>query len=197
MGYKMEELLPIVAELAKSYNNYEDTSLTYEKAEQLMGAVLYCIREAEQKGNAAISAKNVPAQQMYDAGLKCVEEKTKKALEMYNQLLPEFDSYENQCLYDTFVRGLPEFFKWYDIRYNPQDTILTLDYPVLKDLSGYTGVDRVYEFIECIRWEQRFLSAFPRDYVISMLQKYSSMYKEMVENLCEIVAADKIRQSRT
>lgn len=196
MEYKMEELVPIVAEVAKSYNNYEDTSLTYEKAEQLMGAVLYCIREAGQKED-AIAARNVPAKQMYDAGLKCVEEKARKALEMYNQLMPEFDCYENQCLYDTVVRGLPEFFKWYDIRYNPQDTILTLDYPVLKDLSGYTGVDRVYEFIECIRWEQRFLSAFPRDYVISVLQKYSSMYKEMVENLCEIVAADKIRQSRT
>ena len=31
----------------KRYCGYENSSLTYEKAEQLMGAVLYCIHEYE------------------------------------------------------------------------------------------------------------------------------------------------------
>lgn len=129
--YGMEELVPLVGKLADRYNGYEDTSVTYEKAQQLMGAVLYCIREAMWAGgNAMASREKVPAQQMYEAGLKAVEEKVKKALEIYNEMMPEFDSYGNRCLYDTFVKGLPEFFKWYDMRFYPQDTILTLDYPL-------------------------------------------------------------------
>ena len=186
--YGMEELVPLVGKLADRYNGYEDTSVAYEKAQQLMGAVLYCIREAMWAGgNAMASREKVPAQQMYEAGLKAVEEKVKKALEIYNEMMPEFDSYGNRCLYDTFVKGLPEFFKWYDMRFYPQDTVLTLDYPLLKDISGYTGIDAVYEFIVCIKKEQHFLKKFSRDYVIGLLREYCGEYEEMVENLSEIV----------
>lgn len=32
-----------------------------------------------------------------------------------------------------------------------------------------------------------FLNLFPEDYVINILSKYNKQYKEMVENICEIV----------
>ena len=47
MQYKTEELIPIVAKLAEKYTAKESTSITYEKAQQLMGAVIYCICEYE------------------------------------------------------------------------------------------------------------------------------------------------------
>lgn len=37
MDYEMEELVPIVGKLAEKYTSHESTSITYEKAEQLMG----------------------------------------------------------------------------------------------------------------------------------------------------------------
>lgn len=188
MNYTMEELAPIVGKLAAAYTSHESTSLSYEKAEQLMGAVLYCIRELEQAGSrSVISSEKMPALRAYEAGRACVEEKVKTALRLYNELLPEFSHYESRCLYDAFVRGVPEFFKWYDIRFAPQDTILTLDYPVLKDLSGYTGIDNVYEWIRCIGWEQRFLRLFPDSFVLRILSKYKKHGGEMAENLCEAV----------
>lgn len=45
MDYQMEELLPIVSELAQKYTGYESTSITYEKAQSLMEAVLFCLSE--------------------------------------------------------------------------------------------------------------------------------------------------------
>lgn len=193
MDYEMEELVPIVGKLAEKYTARESTSITYEKAEQLMGAVLYCIHEVEQFGyNSVTSTERIPAQQAYEMGLTFVEEKVKKALNLYNEILPQFVSYENHCLYDTFVKGIPEFFKWYCIHFEPQNTILTLDYPVLKDLSGYTGIDKIYEFLECIHLEQSFLNRFPKDYIIHVLSKYNGQYKDMIKNLCEIVFMDVI-----
>ena len=50
MDIAMEELVPIVGKLAEQYTAYEHTSMPYEKAEQLMQAVLYCIHEAELSG---------------------------------------------------------------------------------------------------------------------------------------------------
>lgn len=188
MRYEMEELVPIVGKLTEKYTAYESTSITYEKAEQLMEAVLYCINELEQTGsNSAILPEKMSAERAYELGARCVEQKVKRALERYNETLTRFHDYGNHCMYDTFVKGLPEFFKWYDVRFEPQNTILTLDYPVLRDISGYTGIDKIYHFIECIHLEQQFLHVFPEAYVINVLWKYNAQYKNMIGNICEIV----------
>ncbi|MCI8371188.1 MAG: hypothetical protein HFI75_02095 [Lachnospiraceae bacterium] len=235
--YKMEELVPIVGKLAEKYTAGESTSISYEKAEQLMGAVVYCIQEAGQsweesaenivekvtvrktavepaadqsptepmavqssaektKSTKSIFAvsitktpetKEISAQQAYETGIAKVREKTRRALQVYNQLLPEFNCYGSHCLYDTVIKGLPEFFKWYDISFNPQDTILTLDYPVLKDQPNLTGIDRIYEYIRCIGIEQMFLNHMPEEYVTTILRSYHAEYEELLENISEIV----------
>lgn len=190
MDYEMEELVPIVGKLAEKYTAHESTSIPYEKAEQLMGAVLYCIHELEEMdGNLLALNEKIPAYKAYELGVSYVEEKTEKALNLYNKIIPEFCHYENQCLYDTFIKGIPEFFKWYNIRFEPQNTILCLDYPILKDISAYTGIDRIYEFIKSICLEQKFLKLFPADYVINILTKNNKNWKESVDNICEIVSS--------
>ena len=188
MDYEMEELVPIVGKLAEKYTSHESTSITYEKAEQLMGAVLYCIHELwESSGNAPSLNKKLSAQRAYEMGAAYVREKTGKALDLYNRILPEFCHYENKCLYDTFVKGIPEFFKWYDVQFEPQNTILTLDYPLLKDISEYTGIDKIFEFIKAIGLEQKFLKLFPAGYVINILSKDNRNWQESMDNVCEIV----------
>lgn len=188
MDYEMEELVPIVGKLAEKYISHESTSITYEKAEQLMGAVLYCIHELwESSGNAPSLNKKLSAQRAYEMGAAYVRDKTGKALDLYNRILPEFCHYENKCLYDTFVKGIPEFFKWYDVQFEPQNTILTLDYPLLKDISEYTGIDKIFEFIKAIGLEQKFLKLFPAGYVINILSKDNRNWQESMDNICEIV----------
>lgn len=188
MHYEVEELVPIVGRLAREYTGGESTSVTYEKAEQLMGAVLYCIREAEGAGGEeGALAGRMSAVQAYEAGLSRVKEKVKAALALYHGILPEFDSYGNRCLEDTFLKGMPEFFKWYDVKFEPQNTIVTLDYPVLKDLSGDAGVDRIFGFLRCLRLEQRFLRRFPKEFVQKALDGAGAGRNGAAENLCGIV----------
>ncbi len=205
--YEMEELIPIVAKLAEKYTGYESTSVTYEKANQLMEAVIYCINEYAQgeavthgsesggffsvgheaSGGKVLAAEGVPAKEAYKLGCQLVEAKVHAMKELYHTLIRDFHSYGNMALEDT-VRAIPEFLKWYDIRFAPQDTILTLDYPVLKELGA--GIDAVYEFVKCVCVEQRFLNKFPEAYVIQVLRGYSEEYEKMFENLCGILLAD-------
>lgn len=187
MEYEMEELLPIVAKLAERYTGGESTSLTYERAEQLMGAVLYCIHEVTAMQTNAVLGEVLSAQRAYEIGSRRVVEKVKQTLHDYNEIMAGFCDYENQCLHDTFVKGLPEFFKWYDPKFNPQNTMLTLDYPVLRDLSASSGIDRISEYVACIRAEQRFLGKFAKTHIRKILGQYSRQHRSMIENLCEIV----------
>ena len=189
MDYKIEELVPIVGRLAEKYTGFESTSVTYEKAEQLMEAVLYCIHETElYADNPIVLGKGIPsAQYTYEIGATYVKQKVKTALDLYNSILSDFAYYENVCLYKSFVKHIPKFFQCYDIRFAPHNTIITLDYPILKDISEYTGIDKIYEFIRCIQLEQTFLKQFPEDYIKNSLVQYNKSYKYMIENICEIV----------
>lgn len=76
MNYELTELVPIVGRLAEKYTSGESTSITYEKAEQLMEAVLYCIHELENAGdNMPVSKGQMTAQCAYETGMVYVEQK--------------------------------------------------------------------------------------------------------------------------
>ncbi len=180
---KMKELIPIVAKLAEQQNGYESTSISYEKAQSLMAAVIYCINEYKMSNESGLVEQELSAEEMYQRGYTLVVQKVNKMREIYNSVIEHFCSYGNQCLDDTFIKGISEFLKWYDAKYEPQDTILTLDYPILKDISKYSGIDAIYEYVKCIYYEQEFLQKFDCEFVKSVLRKYSNAYEDMVENI--------------
>ena len=177
-----------MAKLAEGYTSKESSSISYDRAQQLMEAVLYSIREGEGEDQFSLAQTDeLSPEKMYEIGAKRVEEKTKETLNLYNEMMAHFSSYENKCLDDTVVKGLPEFFKWYDCKYEPQNTILTLDYPVLIENPEHTGIDKICDYVLCIQLEQKFLNQFSSEYVIEILSKFNKHYRVMIENICEIV----------
>ncbi|MDD6811100.1 MAG: DUF6179 domain-containing protein [Lachnospiraceae bacterium] len=206
ISYEIEELFPVVAMLAEQYTGYESTSVTYEKAQQFMEAVIYGIhayektmKSATEKGMGdasgnALAGQRIPAKEAYRNGVRILQEKVKQMLAVYHAMLKSFQSYGNHCLEDTILKGIPEFARWYDVKYAPQDTILTLDYPVLVDLSSMTGIDKVYAYVKAVSIEQRFLAGYGESRVQEILNAYTTDYTEMIENISSIVLQDTVEQ---
>ena len=190
MDYQMEELLPIVSELAQKYAGYESTSITYEKAQLLMEAVLFCLNEYNSSATDSLVQKDISVKEQYNIGAKLLSEKVENIRKIFNEISFQFEDFGVKCLYDTVQKGIPQFLKWYDIKFCPQNTILTLDYPLLIDCSSLTGADAVYKYIWAIQTEQIFLGKFDRNYVMLVLEKYNSEYRDMIENICSIVLTD-------
>lgn len=187
MDYQMEELLPIVSELAQKYAGYESTSITYEKAQSLMEAVLFCLSEYNSSAKDSLVQKDISVKEQYNIGAKLLSEKVENIRKIFNEISFQFEDFGVKCLYDTVQKGIPQFLKWYDIKFCPQNTILTLDYPLLIDCSSLTGADAVYKYIRAIQTEQIFLGKFDRNYVMLVLEKYNFEYRDMIENICSIV----------
>ena len=182
----MEELIPIVAKLAEKYTSKERTSVSYEVARQLMGAVLYCINQGKSCGQLA-SQKRLTAQEAYQYGYECLVEKVKRTQELYNQMIPDFCAYGNENYQATVERAIPEFFRYYDARFAPQETMITMDYPTICPVVELSGIDAIAQYVEFISYEQKFLSALPREYVSRVLQQFHSDYREHFFNICNIV----------
>lgn len=192
MEYQMEELLAIVSELAQKYTGYESTSVTYEKAQSLMESVLYCLNEYNNFGTDGSVSASISVKEQYQIGLSLLYQKVEQIRNILNEISDYFEDFGVKCLYDTVQKGIPQFLKWYDIKFCPQNTILTLDYPLLTDCSFLTGADAVYQYIQAVRIEQRFLRAFEKSYVIHILEKYNAEYQNMIENICSIVLTNVI-----
>lgn len=187
MDYEMEELLPVVSKLAQKYAGWESTSITYERAQILMEAVLYCLEEYQNQPSDAPVCGKLSVEEQYAIGAALVLEKTGRIREIFNELSGSFQDYGVKCLRDTVRRGIPEFLKWYDAKFRPQETLITLDYPVLVDLGSRRGADAVYHYLRAVSAEQRFLGQFDCSYVRAVLEKYDPLYGDIYENICEIL----------
>lgn len=189
--YSPEELMPIVAKLAERSTDYQSTSITYEKAEQLIEAINYCINEFYMtEGIIPMSpdSAHLSAEMAYAKGVTAVNNKVQRCMLLYNKMLRTFNDYNVISLNDTFIKAIPEFFKWYDIDFAPQANIITYDYPVQKDLSEYCGVDKLFEYLMALQEEQEYLATFEDGYVEDSLLQYHSHYEDLFDNILSILA---------
>ena len=191
MDYEMEELIPVVAMLAEKYTSKDSTSITYEKARQLMEAVIYTIGQWEDNTHRLCSPKRnvnvLTALDSYQYGYKCVLEKVKYTQEIYNEMIMNFCSYGNENYKATVERALPGFFKYYDARLAPQETIITMDYPTIRPIGNVSGIDAIAKYVEYISYEQTFLGAFPQEYVCETLYRFQRDYRSQFYNICSII----------
>lgn len=189
MDYQPEELLPIVAELTAQYTSKESTSVPYTVAEQLMGAVMYCIEEYEQsQTNGLLRQVENPAKEVYVSGRQLVMEKTRLAQKLYHAILPEFHDYGNRAYHETVIEGMPQFFMKYDFRFCPQENLLTLDYPILKQFPAeMCGIDLIYAYLRVISLEQQFFKKMPEEYITFLTSSSPFDFAEAFVNIPEIM----------
>lgn len=187
---KIEDVLPMVAELTDKYTSKDSSSVTYETARMLMGAVIYCIKEWERSGTRlpAASKDEEYWRRAYQLGGEAVKDKTYRTKALYEEIINTFESYGCRNYSDTIEKGMPAFFVKYDARYCPQDHILTLDYPLLWSPTGKTGVDLIFDYLRATRIEQAFLNQWSPTRITEVLTRLQPDYRELfLDNICKEV----------
>jgi hypothetical protein len=189
MEYRLEELLPAAAGLTEKYTSKESSSVTYETAQMLMEAVIYCIGLCEESyGGALRSKRGLRAEEAYSIGYEKVIEKTYEAKAVYDRLAMDFEDYGCVNYRDTMVSGMPQFFLRYDARFCPQDHILTLDYPTMNRYGKKGGIRLIYEYLCDAEREQRLLRCFDSRIITALLRHVEAKQDvDYMENICSLV----------
>lgn len=183
--YSLEEVIPVLEMLVRRYNSGESSSISYERAEKLMEAVLYTM-ELALETSGMVPAQKPAAKTVYDRGVFLLEEKFDQAKKNYRKLLGSFCPYGNQNLKSTVIDGLSGFFSRYDQYYAPQNSILTMDYPTLIKPEK-TGILAIEVYMEAIRMEQDFLARFPQEYVCRILKNFRPGYERYFFNISAVL----------
>jgi len=69
-------------------------------------------------------------------------------------MIVRFYDFVNLAYNETVTKKIPAFFQWYDARFYPQSNVIALDYPILIQIQQQQGIDAIYEYIKCIKYEQ-------------------------------------------
>ena len=184
--YGMEELLPVLAVLTRKFTSGESSSVSYERARHLMEGIRYTISIYEKEGN-LVGGKKPEATEAWRIGQELLNRRRQEVKERYHTLCSTFLDYGNRNLRDTFGMALPGFLERYDLKYAPQETIITMDYPVLSQSSGLTGILAIEQYLNAIAVEQNFLCRFPEEYVKGILIRFQKDYQSQFFNLGRIV----------
>ena len=187
MKYSMEELLPVLEKQIRRYTMGDSTSVSYNKARQLMGSIIYNINGAFEGKDMLMASGGISPQQAFENGLMKRKEKLKSARELYGEIVKNFCSYGNRCYMETVIKGMKAFFNCYSLEFDALNNIITLDYPLVAEISKLQGIDLIYEYLKAIQLEQRFLSRFQPEAVETILYAYDKEYRENIFNICRIV----------
>ena len=179
-SYPTEELFPIVCKLSEQLTGNDSTSITFDTAEVLLGAVTYCIDYL--KNDLKPVPNGISAEQAYHLGYELIIRRTKELMDMYNKLSECFEDYGVECLRTAYQVQIPNFFLKYDPKFNPQD-ILLFDYPILADISQLRGIEAFEKYFKCICFEQSKLAEFEVETVKSRLYAYHKDYRNLYENI--------------
>ncbi|MBQ9119062.1 MAG: hypothetical protein IJY09_03265 [Lachnospiraceae bacterium] len=189
----LEELIPLIARLSEKYTSKESCSISYERAAALTEAIHYCIELAvTERSDTTLSVTtsdtHLPLAALYERGSLLVMEKARRARELYDELMNDFDDFGCRHYFDTIRKAMPEFFLHYDPLFAPQNHLLTLDYPSLGARPSSCGVALILDYLEDIIEENRFLHCFTPHAVTRLLRGILPEYRTLyLDNICEAV----------
>ena len=185
--YDLETLLPLLARQSQKYTSGDSSSIPYDLARQLMRSILYNI-DALKNSSAAFPTQHLSAEKAFEIGLSLRKQQISHAKKLYEEISTSFCSYHNQCYEDTIIKGMPAFFERYDVEFDAENHLLTLDYPLLTHIApNKSGIDLIEDYLQKTKLEQDFLHTFAKKSVVELLENYHRGYYEDIFNICRLV----------
>ena len=177
---------------AGKYNGIDSTSMTIEKAQDILESMLYTIGVATENGAAKEEILNGSLSLLLDRGRVILKGKQKSVKVEWKLLCRELPRIPNVYFLST-MENLGLFFDSYDIYFAAHHTSESIDYwPLCPIPETVKGISYIEEYIHRIQIENDYLNCFEREDVISLCEKYVPDYREALFNLCEPVLTNAI-----
>lgn len=188
----------ILKELILRYTRGESTSVTVDESENLLSSFLYTIDmyllSLHSAEAALYKVKTLSISELYNEGIKAVEECFVKARKLYYDVIKSRLKVELDPYNDTIDEAMPIFFDKYDIIFQAHNGMGSIDYPLMFDDMKVNGVLYIYNYLHNLKIENQFCSFFSIDDINSLIKSYGRICRinssiELI-NIFELVAGN-------
>lgn len=167
-----------------------NSSVSKERGQALMDANIYIIElylKQFETTKSIVYLKQYSIKEIYAQGIKLIKRLLHYSKIKVDQFIRELVKIDLYVYHDTLFRGLPLFFKSYNFDYDPQDAILTFDYPTYRCLSNKQGIERFLEYFKFVQLENSFNQLFASDLIFEMLHYYHIDYHLLIFNVTKLL----------
>jgi hypothetical protein len=177
--------------LEKQINKFtqgESSSVPLETAGSLLRSILYTTDLAE---NGVTGYEKEP-EELYREGRDVLNRQFKKALSLCYLVQSTMLAIDSPCYREAVEKGIPSFFRAYDMEFAAQETPGDFDYPA-SIFCEQTGVVWMLHFLETLYWENVFCRRFPESFVEGTLKAHGIWGVAVPINVFEPIFAAALR----
>lgn len=191
IGYDMMFLLN---DLIIRYTKGESTSLKVDTAEMLMNSICYSIDagltncSSPEECIALLKAKAL--REIYYDGIKNIT----ACVEKIRCLISEMQKIRMDIPLEAYIatiESIPAFFNVLNIMFSPQDSVPSIDYPLVFDDWSVRGVYYMENYIETLNLETKVCRLFDIDDIKHVLESYGRIYnidyRKCLINIFELI----------
>ena len=183
-------ILDLLGERVEKYTMGDSTSVPSTTVERILGSIIYCLKENSNNSKEIIVANNIKEE--FYKGLERKKYKIIIAKNLYNNIKENFIYINNECYESTILEGIEGFFAKYDVEFNAQYNVITLDYPLLNTIENLQGIDLIYEYIKNFNIENKFLEKFNINIIEEVLRGYNKDFNILIMNITKIILRNAI-----
>ncbi len=187
----INDLMLMLTDKYRKYTSNDHSSISVEKAQQLMDSILYCINgylnSVNVDSNSITTSDYNSANALYERGLELEKENFSYAKELLINIKNTALKIDNMSYQDTIFGGLDIFFKKYDVLYAAHETPADIDYQLCFEVIDCTGVEYILKYLEQLYIENIFCNKFDEKDIKALLMGYNQDYRVMLLNFFEVV----------
>ena len=170
----------ILKDLIMRYTKGESTSVTVEKAEKLIIGIWYTIdaymKTFENLEIAIDTLKKEEISYIYERGKGVLKEDFKITEKLYEKTLKN-QICTDLIAYNTTLSGIENFFKYYDLEFEPDENAADIDYPLIFDDWDMVGLYYMKNYLWNLYVENEICNKFDNKDIHKILKTYGDIYK--------------------
>ena len=170
----------ILKDLIIRYTKGESTSVTVEKAEKLIIGIWYTIdaymKTFENLEIAIDTLKKEEISYIYERGKGVLKEDFKITEKLYEKTLKN-QICTDLIAYNTTLSGIENFFKYYDLEFEPDENAADIDYPLIFDDWDMVGLYYMKNYLWNLYVENEICNKFDNKDIHKILKTYGDIYK--------------------
>lgn len=198
--YKVQiKIGEILKDIILRYTRGESSSVTVEKAEKLIIGIWYTIDAyMNTLGNINLAInilKDEEISYIYEKGKTILKEDFTHTKNLYEKTLKN-QIYTDLRAYKDTLPGISDFFKYYDLEFEPDESAADIDYPLAFDDWDVAGLYYIKNYLWNLYLENEICNKFNNDDIHKILKSYGDTYKidykDLLINIFEMTINNKV-----
>ena len=190
------QLFDVLEELMLQNQSQGTGQISIDRMEQMLSNICYQIsfglKLSVDFEEQMCKLKACSMKELFYLGHTHLEKEFVETREAFELLKQRRLSIDNKAYEETLMKGIPDFFKFYNVMLKATELPGSFDYPLCKELTEVTGLCYVKEYLMNLRCEEAFCHLFEELIVKALLNGYSKESRRLSVNVFELLLANVI-----